>query len=559
MLACSSCGDDVAVTSDTDPSTTGGAQPSTDALPTTSGMGAEDTGSQDTSTTGDPDDPPGSGAARVLYLTRGSGPDAPGNLFVVDCSGPTPGPPVQVNEPLAPGTAIGFSTVPLMSPSRRWLAYIVYGAEGAAMWFVRLDGPTLGVPRRVELPLRQQFQLPMFSHDERVVAFGAGKDELYVCTLAEDGSCAPTLVSPPLAEGGSVWAANAAVSSDGGMIAYPADLDGDGKKNNMFLVRTGPDDAGTIVQVSDVPDDVEALDGSFTPEGDVLYFQIRSTELGGRELYAVDLTIDPPSPPVLLSPPLDDPSFSRSSFRLRDDATAALMRTDAGLMMLELDGLSPGSQVLLSDPLQGATSTSLWIGDGQSVIYLAPKPDEQDAYELWRADVGGPPQPPVRIGAPLAPGDRVDDFPFGGDGTRYFYTIENSQTHDDTLWMLGVDSGAQALEVSAPMPPAMYLSAASVEIAEGHGRVTYASQLAVSEHARRYVVELAGSSGPVMLDRDGGSGVGDDFSADGKHLFFTGSDHRVYQVDVVPSVGASAAISGEGHEVTFLIVLPPGG
>lgn len=40
---------------------------------------------------------------------------------------------------------------------------------------------------------------------------------------------------------------------------------------------------------------------------------------------------------------------------------------------------------------------------------------------------------------------------------------------------------------------------------------------------------------PVMLDRDGGSGVGDDFSADGKDLFFTGSR------PTAPSCGSSTA------------------
>lgn len=516
--------------------------------------------------------PPGDGAARVIYFSTHQSDKRAQELYLVDCSGLAPGPVTRLHGPLAPGATVDYS--PVLSPMRRWLSYTVSTPMvGRELWFLRLDGPEIGAPVRARLPPQTDFLAPVYSKDEQLVAIlpsdDGAQEALYLCRLADDGDCAAMLWSPPLAPGEIVRTSFVSFSVDNRKLAYTGDLAGDGFQQ-IFLAHTEPGDAGKFVQLSDAP--MGAGGGYFTAGGDTLYFSARNPDpmVGGTEVFAVDLTVDPPGQPVLVSPPLI--GLEEIRYRFRDDRSAMLMWSSSSssaeygdLALVELYGTVGGPPLPLhSAPGRVRLEEMAWAPGGRFVVYLAEKLDEPGEDDLYAVDVSGPvPLPPVRLNAPLGAGEVVAGTLFGLDASRLFYRASVGKLgHDADLWMAGVEPFAPAVKLNAPNPRSGYLPL-SPAIASDLSRIVYFSQEGGKPLADLFLVELAGPAPPVKLEMpvQGPIDYGFQLSADGRRLFFSideGDRSRMYQLDVTPSPGPAIPISDEAHNVEQIYVLPAG-
>ncbi len=484
------------------------------------------------------------------------------------------GPATSVHEPLAPGFSIG-STV-AVSPQQRWLTYNVFEAMvGRTQWLVRIDGPQLGVPRKVELPPQQSFSGLDYAPGEDLVAFGASLSGapgiLYLCQLDEDGACTPQPWSIPIGPGGALNEESASFSPDGSKLAYVADPDGDGT-NQLFLTGTSPGDAGEAVQLSAVPAGLGAGGGLFAADGLTVYFLVIPGKLfnGPRQLFAVDLAVDPPGPPVLVSPPIVTKS---RQYRFLDDMSSMLVwsgDTDLGdLSWVRLNGTQASAPVPLhNEPGRVRFVPVEWTPDGKRVIYSAENPDEPDEGDLFMVDLSGPePSPPVHLSAPVAAGGGVSNIiHFGTAADRVFYFANPSAKEGSELWMVNLNPVTPAIKLSAPLPPSSYLPG-DLEISSDGARVAYVGPQETEDLYEQFLVELAGPSAPIKLNPqlEAGSHVasGSKFSPDGTRLFFTVEDEadkrRIFQVDVTPSPGTPVQVSDEDHDVDFTMLILPAG
>ncbi len=585
LLLLAACPDDTARTT-ADPTTAGSS--STTAEPTTSGStttvepttGSSTTGSSttevptttDTADTGTTGEPGEGGAAWVLYRTDDKNNTVPSELYFVDASGPTPGPPTPVHAPPMPGWSV--SLVHDSSPLGRWHSHELGDPMvGREVWFMRIDGPTLGAPVRVDLPPQLGFGLPLYAADESLVAFGVvqtgGSTGLHLCELGDDGSCAPTLWSPPVAPGGTIRDDAASFSPDHSKLAYAGDLDGDGTAQ-VLLAGTAPGDAGKAVELGGIPMGLGALGTAFAADGQTLYFTSTTQEFAGgpRDLFAVDVSVDPPGPPVLVSPPIVHTS---QRFRFRSDLSATLMWSSdnslGDLVLIPLDGTQVAAPVPLHDkPGSVVTKGFAWAPGEQHVVYLAEKADDPGNNDAYIVDVSGPaPAPPVRLNAPLGPGGDVSFIVFGADASRAFYFANSGAGQGSELWMVGLSPMSAPVKLSAPLPPNGSLPG-ELEVAADLSRVMYSGNQESESLRELFLVELAGPAAPVKLNDPlavGGSvGFGASFAPDGKRAFFRVQDadmkKRLFQVDLTPTPAAPVQISNEAHDAFLLDVLPPG-
>lgn len=556
VLACvAGCGDDVSMSGEV----TGAESSSSPSVPTSGDGSASETaaGSEGATTgpgtsTGEPGGPPAPGGARVLYLTNTYYQQGPSELFFVDCSGEVPAPPVRINEPLAPDTTIFFNVTPALSPRRRWLSYVVGGAGSSELWFLRLDGPTMGPPRRVQLPPMRRFERPVFSGpDEQMVAFRVQPDEtseaMWLCHLEDDGGCAPTQWSPLLADNGIPGGSHVAISPDGRWLAYTGDPEGDGI-DDMLLARTEPGDAGSFVQVSAQLPDGFTWDPEFSAVSPTFYYTARDPE-GVEEELAVDLTSDPPGAPVVVAP---TPNATR--FLFNADRSAYLRNAGSDLELVTLAG-TVGTPVRLNAPEQAAGRYSTFVRQDQGVMFYVRKPDDPEENELFLVDISGPvPSAPLRLGEPLPPGVEIEDYPVFGDDERQFFTVIDDAQGVETLWAAGTQDGA-VVELTASLPPVEDISD-FFAIAEGHGRVAFTAD------GTGYHFDLAGAMTPVAFGAASAFSHGGDFSADAQRLYYSHgvTNGKAFLVDVGPSPGEPVQISDPAHGgLIQLIVVPPGG
>lgn len=549
VLAClAGCGDDVGTS---DGATDSAGESGTDPSASETGAGsASETGES----TGEPGGPPGPGGARVLYLTNTGSQQDPTELFFVDCSGEVCAAPVRVHEPLAPETTIHFNVVPMTSPKRRWLVYDVGGPAGVERWLLRLDGPTMGPPRRVQMPLVPRFERPVFGGpDETVVAFRARHDDdtqsMWLCRIDDEGGCAPSQWSPLLKSNAAGGIEDAAVSPDGAWLAYVGDPEGDGI-DEMLLARTGPDDAGTFAQASGPTEDGFAWSPEFAGTSAALYYAAVDLDSSTEQLFAVDLTSETPGAPVAVAPA---PGATRFAFNA--DRSAYLRNVGDDLELVALAGTDAAPPVRLNAPEQVVGRFSRFVNHDQGVIFYVHKPDDPDRVELFLVDMAGPvPSSPVRIGEPLPMGVGIADYPVFGDHERAFYIVHDETKDIMTQWAASTPGGA-AVELTASLPPTDEISAFPA-IAEGHDRIAFTTDSA------GFYVDLAGSMTPVLLGESVRLADGGDFSADGERLFYTRgtANGEVFMVDVSPSPGEPVLLSDPAHEngQIELIVLPPG-
>ncbi len=499
--------------------------------------------------------PPGPGAARVLYYSSVPG-EALSEWFAVDCGAATPGPPVRVHA-LQPGTSIVHAQVPVVSRSRRWLGFTVRGPDVEdEQWFVRIDGPKLGAPARVNLPPQAGFTRPVFAPDEQQVAFGAVdaamREALYLCPLADDGGCAAIEWSPPLAPSGTIDSSEVVFSIDGSKLAYQGDPDGDGTFS-MFLARTGSGDQGKFAEVVAPTAGPGATYARFAPHGRTLY--VVSAGDMNEQVMALDLTVDPPGSPVVV---LAQQAGDHSSFR--EDAAALLIHRGGDLFAVMLDGTNAGPQLQLDAADHVVrTSYSRFVRDQPRVYYVAAS-EGADTEDLYLVDVGPQPPQPVRLNVPVDIGDGVDEVVLSADGSRLFFTVRAGEKNHHTLWMAPIAPVGPAVELSAPMAPSQYLPL-DLAISGDLARVAYETQPVWPGPGDRYLVELTGPSAPMVLPRPSGLpwAYNDTFSPDGRRLFFATDANRggpAYLVDVVPTIGAAVQISDNAHAVHHLVVAP---
>ncbi|WAS91425.1 hypothetical protein [Nannocystis punicea] len=544
---------------------------STSAQSSTTDDAASTTGDEPT-TTGETSGDHAPGGARIVYGARAG--DGPGELFFVDCTGATPGPPIPIHTPLTGGWSVsGFAS---FSPSSRWMHYVVRHPElGAETWIADMSGPLPAAPVRIELPTDLAHGVAGFTHDESRLALaanqGTGGSQIYLCTLGPDGSCVPEVWGVPLAPGGGHSGQSISFSPDDTRLAYAGDPDGDGIEQ-VFLGGTAPGDAGEAASLSgELPPDESAITEIwFSADGGTLYYSFGSLLNGFAGIHAVDVSVDPPASPTNITPPK---SAEKRLIRLRDDTSAVLQWDGAAgrgdLSFYDLDGTEAGEVVSLHDaPGRVSGKYFGFSPDGRFAFYLADTEDAPDEWDLYAVDTSGPlPSSPTKLNAPLAAGGAVTHVSFSADSTRLLYFARPASGLGVDLWTVRLDPLTAPVMLNSPLPAMGTLE--FLTASDDGSRVLVVGTQASFETAELFLVETAapGVSSKLSAPLGPGQNVAHlpFFSADSQRVFYKVEDivdgepvYSLHQVDI-PTPGAAVQVSAEDHAIVEVKVLPPAG
>jgi hypothetical protein len=463
LAGCPAPEDTTTSTTDVDPSTSDGTTvatippTTTESPPTTTDVTTTDATTTDATTTevtttGDPTTGgPSPGGARVMYSLVGAMPGQSGALRLVDDTLPDgPAAPVTVLDPPA-GGFLGDTTI---APSGARMIIAAEEADATPRLFV-LDRFTLAVTEAMLPADMTWFGDVTFAPDEQMIAFAAavadGPPELYLCPFTPEGTCIPEVWSPPPAMGGNGSSGHYAFSDDGAKIAFTADPTGQGGVSLLVGEVDVPGIAVELAAFMPVFTDIGAL--RFSLAGDVLYFSVDEQVNAVYVTYAVDLSTDPPGPPVPLNPPV----MTDVMGRIAPDRSALMWWTGDGLRgdlnLIPIEGASPGMATLLNSDGPGrAFARWFWSPDSQRVTYRSDHMQQANSDDLYVVEVGGPePGAPVRVNAPIGPGGSVNDMAFTADSQRLVYFASEADAGDE-LFIADLAAPGAAVKVSAPLP-----------------------------------------------------------------------------------------------------------
>jgi hypothetical protein len=338
----------------------------------------------------------------------------------------------------------------------RWLPITATGAEPSHFWIV--DTTTLS-PHETAVPPGSAFDRPRLNDRGSGVilpaAEGVEQAPFMVCAIGEDGSC-PLHELDPVLPAGVVLDDVRELSDTRGWVVYTTRPElGEGFDVHLAAL----DSLDASLTIASFPT-ATTLRTALSPDDGTLYVEVGAgTQL---ELVAVDLTSDPPGPPVALHPPL--PGDEHQALWAPDRSALLLFSGVGGfgdLHLVEVDGATAGPMQLVNTGASGhafhsPAEIARFDADGSRFMYYSDH-ESPGAAQVYLVDRAAPGSPPKRLNGPLEPGEVVFDSRFLHDPGRVVYFTGKrivSATIDGppvtrTLNPPGIDSLINAVHQSA--------------------------------------------------------------------------------------------------------------
>lgn len=420
-----------------------------------------------------------SGAQRFAAWVGDTAVDNDVGVFVVDLSGPTPGPQIMVS-PSAPGTgdAPTSANYTQFSPDNTRLAFRGDFMTDTVeeLWVVDLTGPQPAPPQRVNGAMIALDDVGAFSWspDGRFITYQADGDadaviDQYVVDVSGAVPGPAMRVSGAMVNGGDVGVDDFGWSPDSNRLFYVADQEID----NVFYIYVSTLTAGAFPVATrvnqDLPaaSDVDPAGAAFTGDSARILYTADAT-VGVEELWMVDLSGATPGAPVSLAAPIQaagdvvpaqtdvSPDGVWVSF-VADRVTEGANE----LWLVDVSGPTPSAPVRISDALVSGRGVlfASWSPDSTRLLYLADR-DIDEVDELFMVGVGGvAPVTPVKVN-PSLPANRLvvnndsNGFLWSPDGSRVAYRADPNVDGDYELFVAPVDETGPgpAVLVSVPNP-----------------------------------------------------------------------------------------------------------
>lgn len=349
--------------------------------------------------------------------------DGVSELFVVDVSGPVPGPSVKVSGPMVPG---GF----VQSQDFSWSpdgSRIAYQADELVdndleIFVVDVGGAVPGPSQRVNGPLPagadtddRWVWTPSGTH----IIYQADQDvldvqEVYMVDVSGPTPGTPVKLNGPMISGGDVGTSDwdIAVSPDGLWMSYVADQDTDGTEELYVVDISGPTPGAPVKVSGPAQSFTDNINVAWSPAGSKLAYVADESASSVYEVYYVNLTGGSPEPAVRIHPPI--PSFGR---------------------------VAAGAAALA------------WSSDGARIAYRADTVVD-NAFQVEVVDItGSTPSAPMVVVPPRSTGKTIDAFAFSPDGTRVAARGENVVEGDDELFVTDLVGPNAGVVVSVTGPP----------------------------------------------------------------------------------------------------------
>lgn len=470
-----------------------------------------------------------------------------------------PQPPFDVLTPPADSRLQGLFQV-LDTPP--WLPVTASGADPSHFWLV--DLATL-VPHEVAVPAGSAFGFPRQTGDLSGVilpaAEGAEQAPFFVCVIRPDGDCPLRELDPPL-PAGVVLDEVREVSSLREYVVYTTRPE----------VGAGFDVHFARLDAMDVPVTIASfpsathLKTELAPDQETLYLEV-GVESESLEHFAVDVSSDPPAPPVTLHPPLLGGNLAAV---WAPDMSALMLFVGEGefgdLHHLAVVGATGGPMQLVHAAAPGHAFRSpaeivRFSPDAARAVYFSDHESPGKA-QLYLIDLDAPGAPPVRLGGPLAPGQAVYDARFlPGSGRMVYFTSTLAEPYAGTIAAIELGAPLSARTLNAPGVTSV-LNA--VHASADGSRIVYSGRAAGEQDNYFFAdlsdpesepVNLTGSLSPSSRPLWAG------FSPSGRHFFMdldsSGSiGGEVVMVPLDP-VADAVTLSEPGERAAFFQVLPP--
>jgi Tol biopolymer transport system component len=239
---------------------------------------------------------------RVIYWV--GDPDTHlGDIYLSDVSGGTPTPPVRISTLGSPSEVIGRDLG--WSPDGHWFHYTGHhlGPQQEA-YLVDLSGPTPGPPVRVNSDLAQGAAVGTLvcSPDSARLYYFAGETDvsigLYMVDLGGGVPGPGVLVSEELE---FIWG-QVIFGPEPHVLLYTGNDEGPAGDEHLYMVDVSTGTPYESVVLSDPDDDVSV---SYSPDlsldAKLAFYMGHGPEYGVWRLFMVDLSGDQPSPPIAIS------------------------------------------------------------------------------------------------------------------------------------------------------------------------------------------------------------------------------------------------------------------
>lgn len=375
-------------------------------------------------------------STRIVY-SADQDTDAVTELYLVDVSGPTPSTPVKISGPMVSGGSVQSGSFDWSPDGSR----IAYRADQLVdnvieLFVVDVSGPVPGPPQRVNGPLPDGADTEsrwVWTPDGRRIIYQADQDtldvlEIYMVDVSGPTPSTPVKLNGPLVTGGDVGttATDVAVSFDGRWVSYVADQNTDNVEE-VFVVDISGGAPSAPIRVSGPPSSfTDNINVSWSPTANRLMYASDQEASNVYEVYYVDLTSGVPTPALKIHPPF--PSFGRlaagaAALQWSPDGRWFAYRADTAVdnafevEVVDMSTGTPGPPFDASLPrTPGLTTDEFAFAPDSSAIAVRGEGLVDNADEVFVTDLTSPTPTPVSItGTPTAAGGQALDFLWVGD------------------------------------------------------------------------------------------------------------------------------------------------
>lgn len=375
-------------------------------------------------------------STRIVY-SADQDTDAVTELYLVDVSGPTPSTPVKISGPMVSGGSVQSGSFDWSPDGSR----IAYRADQLVdnvieLFVVDVSGPVPGPPQRVNGPLPDGADTEsrwVWTPDGRRIIYQADQDtldvlEIYMVDVSGPTPSTPVKLNGPLVTGGDVGttATDVAVSFDGRWVSYVADQNTDNVEE-VFVVDISGGAPSAPIRVSGPPSSfTDNINVSWSPTANRLMYASDQEASNVYEVYYVDLTSGVPTPALKIHPPF--PSFGRvaagaAALQWSPDGRWFAYRADTAVdnafevEVVDMSTGTPGPPFDASLPrTPGLTTDAFAFAPDSSAIAVRGEGLVDNADEVFVTDLTSPTPTPVSItGTPTAAGGQALDFLWVGD------------------------------------------------------------------------------------------------------------------------------------------------
>ncbi|MCY0987936.1 hypothetical protein OV203_50505 [Nannocystis sp. ILAH1] len=437
----------------------------------------------------------------------------------------------------------------------RWLPVTTHGADPSRFWIV--DTTTLSAHESA-VPPGSAFDWPRL--DDRgsgvilPAAEGAEQAPFMVCAIDEGGSC-PLLELDPLLPAGVVLDDVRELSASRGWVVYTTRP---GLGDGVDVHLAGLDSLDAPLTLASFPTATSLRTARSLDDG-TLYIEV-GAGTQSLEHVAIDLTSDPPGPPVALHPPL---LGGEHEALWAPDMSALLLFSGANgfgdLHLVEVDGAAAGPMQPIHASAPGhafhsPSEIACFAADGARFTYYSDheSPGVAQIYLVDRAAPGGPPK---RLNGPLEPGEFVFESKFLHDSERLVYFT------NERIVSATIDGPSVTHTLN---PPEVDSLISSVHQSADGSQIVF-SNIPVVNHTELFHVHLATPEPAAIALADflpAGRPLWQGFSPSGRQFFvslgvdsFTGP-MSVAMIPLDP-LAEAVVLSEPGERGYFLHIVPP--